>query len=596
MSDARTTIRGMPALTTDYPDNLLRLVINDIAVQVAERTEKGFARALVAASDGAAADIEKAKYTCDGTADEVQINGAISEVSAAGGGVVELSAGNYEVAETILLRDNVTLQGAGMGATVIKLADGALTAVIANSGWAGTGDADVAVRDLSIDGNRGADSANNDPDDFTTGSVYDSGTGNIGTIYFDEVTRGQITRVEVYDPAATAIEVMNSTDILVEDCFTLRSNDDGIAINEGCERCIVRGCTVTESGYNNDYGGCSGIEVQDDAAWVLVDGNYVSASTTIGVAEPTGIRIGHHNDYTAPRYVVVTNNRVHNGSYCVIINSDDTTDTDLPHNIVIANNYLLHNASGSTGTARGIGLINCQYTTVANNTYVKDDSGRLTYMLAVYNALECTVVGNTFSCVAGGDNGQDKAIFFALGPMRNVLIADNTFTNLEHTYIYINSDASLSMTRVILKNNLFACPDSPDPQPSYAVLAYDAAGATVTGCRMENNVFADTVVTGTSMFNQAGASSSFLTDWVIVHPDTVNGSAGTKFLSPAQFNALIGGLERSADPAEPAEGEYVIWMSDGTGKGDDGDILIASKAGGATKYGTLFDHSAGDAW
>jgi hypothetical protein len=55
-------------------------------------------------------------------------------------------------------------------------------------------------------------------------------------------------------------------------------------------------------------------------------------------------------------------------------------------------------------------------------------------------------------------------------------------------------------------------------------------------------------------------------------------------------------LERSADPAEPAEGECIIWMSDGTGKGDDGDILMASKAGGTTRYSVIFDHSAGTAW
>jgi hypothetical protein len=55
-------------------------------------------------------------------------------------------------------------------------------------------------------------------------------------------------------------------------------------------------------------------------------------------------------------------------------------------------------------------------------------------------------------------------------------------------------------------------------------------------------------------------------------------------------------LERSADPTEPSEGQSVIWMSDGTGKGADGDILIASQAGGVTKWTTLFDHSAGAAW
>ena len=55
-------------------------------------------------------------------------------------------------------------------------------------------------------------------------------------------------------------------------------------------------------------------------------------------------------------------------------------------------------------------------------------------------------------------------------------------------------------------------------------------------------------------------------------------------------------LERSSDPSEPSEGECVIWMSDGTGKGDDGDIIIASKAGGVTNWTTLFDHSLGAAW
>lgn len=50
--------------------------------------------------------------------------------------------------------------------------------------------------------------------------------------------------------------------------------------------------------------------------------------------------------------------------------------------------------------------------------------------------------------------------------------------------------------------------------------------------------------------------------------------------------------ELSADPSDPAEGNYVIWMSDGTGTGDDGDILIKITAGGVTKTTTLVDFSA----
>lgn len=45
------------------------------------------------------------------------------------------------------------------------------------------------------------------------------------------------------------------------------------------------------------------------------------------------------------------------------------------------------------------------------------------------------------------------------------------------------------------------------------------------------------------------------------------------------FHDRICLMERSADPVEPDEGETVVWMSDGTGKGDDGDVLVASTAG-----------------
>jgi hypothetical protein len=50
--------------------------------------------------------------------------------------------------------------------------------------------------------------------------------------------------------------------------------------------------------------------------------------------------------------------------------------------------------------------------------------------------------------------------------------------------------------------------------------------------------------------------------------------------------------ERASDPANPAEGQSIIWQSDGTGFGDDGDIVIKVTAGGVTKTVTLVDFSA----
>jgi len=62
------------------------------------------------------------------------------------------------------------------------------------------------------------------------------------------------------------------------------------------------------------------------------------------------------------------------------------------------------------------------------------------------------------------------------------------------------------------------------------------------------------------------------------------------------FLAELLGLQKSADPPAPADGSYIIWMSDGTGKGDSGDVLIASTSGAVTTWATLFDYSAGAAW
>ncbi len=67
-------------------------------------------------------------------------------------------------------------------------------------------------------------------------------------------------------------------------------------------------------------------------------------------------------------------------------------------------------------------------------------------------------------------------------------------------------------------------------------------------------------------------------------------------LSATSFGQALNLLERSAAPAKPAEGETVIWLSNGTGLGDDGDLMIGGTAGGVSNYGTLFDHSGGTTW
>lgn len=50
--------------------------------------------------------------------------------------------------------------------------------------------------------------------------------------------------------------------------------------------------------------------------------------------------------------------------------------------------------------------------------------------------------------------------------------------------------------------------------------------------------------------------------------------------------------ESSSDPENPPEGRTFIWQSDGTGSGDDGDLMAKITSGGVTKTVTVVDFSA----
>jgi parallel beta-helix repeat protein len=102
---------------------------------------------LVAANNSSNADKAAADYIADGTADQTEINNALT---AASGKKIVLLAGNYSASATIFIPNNTTLAGIGMG-TVLEFADIDTTDnLIENTdNTTGTG---VTVRDMKIDG------------------------------------------------------------------------------------------------------------------------------------------------------------------------------------------------------------------------------------------------------------------------------------------------------------------------------------------------------------------------------------------------------------------------------------------------------------
>ena len=81
------------------------------------------------------------------------------------------------------------------------------------------------------------------------------------------------------------------------------------------------------------------------------------------------------------------------------------------------------------------------------------------------------------------------------------------------------------------------------------------------------------------------------TDQFILDREDAN-ILGFKVNMPLEVVGEILQTELSADPSDPPEGQNVTWQSDGTGSGDDGDIMMKITAGATTKTITLVDFSA----
>jgi hypothetical protein len=125
---------------------------------------------VVAASDSP--NSAGADYVCDGVDDQVEIQAAIDELEAHGGGTVDLRAGTFYVSQTILMQRQTTLRGAGH-ATQLYLADGGDCDVISNLGGPNSWRAGVTIRDLRIYGNKANQSSGDGIDRSGEYAVYE---------------------------------------------------------------------------------------------------------------------------------------------------------------------------------------------------------------------------------------------------------------------------------------------------------------------------------------------------------------------------------------------------------------------------------------
>ncbi len=253
---------------------------------------------VVAATDSL--NSSTANYTASATSAETEINQAIADVVAAGGGTVFLLEGTYTIDGSILLDSNVSLRGSGIGvSTIFSLAGATDFDMITASS-----DTNVTIRDLTINGNE--TNVTGDRSSIALTSVG-SGTGTTATTGFlidnVEILDSQNDAIEVVSSANSAIrnvkivdvgtnvpgiDVTSSERITIADSFITGTSSSGIRFT-GTKYSIIQGNTLDTNG---DGSSDTGIWLTDDSDYNTIDTNVVSNNTGIAIRIGSGTSNG----------------------------------------------------------------------------------------------------------------------------------------------------------------------------------------------------------------------------------------------------------------------------------------------------------------
>jgi len=360
----------------------------------------------------AAADI----YT-DGTADDVEINRAItllSEVS--GGGVVHLGPGIYNTAASIVLKAEITLEGEGEATIIKKNGDFSAITVIGTSGNLVE---NVTVRNLSV--------------------TRDSADANVRSCIVGQYTDNlSIYNCMLYDSMYAGILVADSAGTIIRD-NTVYDND----VIDIYVRDLAEGETVTAQILNNKCSGStygiylyvgtecvvSGNSVRDAARGLTIDacenssvvGNVIETCSVYGLvlANSTGITCISNTSRNNTTAGIVCSNLAHSTVSANIVNNNTATGIGASsgcYRLTISHNVISEN--GWEGIA-----CTADQSEISNNTIVENTLGGIT----IYSVDGMVISGNSVC-----ENGIDEE-----GPVRGgiMIMAGGIGTSTENVTI-----------------------------------------------------------------------------------------------------------------------------------------------------------------
>jgi parallel beta-helix repeat protein len=318
-------------------------------------TGKKVARFVVGTSTSGwtAADCD---YLCDGTADQVEINNAITALSASGGEIIILN-GTYNITAKInVTKDNVSIRGNG-NATILKrmfnssAAEGVITL---------TGRSGCNIANLQIDGNKTSYTSNNNY------GIYLNGSSNNNTITGN-----------TYNNNSYGIRLGSSSNNIVIGNTCNNNNSYGIYLSNSSNNNTITGNTCNN---NNQYG------------------IYFTSSSDNTI---TGNTCNNNSSYGIYLSTSCDNNTI-TGNTC---NNNNSAGIYL--NSSCNNNTITGNTYNNNGT--GIYLFtSCNNNTVTGNTCIRG-TGLATDYTASQHTIRLRGSGNSYNLISN-NNCMGKAV------------------------------------------------------------------------------------------------------------------------------------------------------------------------------------------
>lgn len=345
------------------------------------QADRTTATKIVAANNSSQAVKDSADYIADGTADQTEINAALT---AASGGKVYLAEGTYYLTGSISIPNNTTLEGVGDGTliTIPNSQNGSYSFITNTDTITGAG---VTIRNLKIDGNR----ANNFGAAVYNG-IYINGVGSDGASNRRGALVEKVNVRNIYSSTGYGIGIVNSpySKVLNNTVYDVRFV--GILV-DNTSNVTITGNTVEASDINNIY--------LNNVTESVVSNNVVNSS------EQSGIKL------SGSLGNIISDNILSSNRSGISVSSSSFDNS-------IDNNYIIDSYLGNGIDVSGSGRNRITSNTIIDSNY----SG-----IELYSAYRDTVSGNIIKNSGGAtvNDGIKLSSSFEIRIVDNVIYDDS---------------------------------------------------------------------------------------------------------------------------------------------------------------------------